>query len=255
MVSAVAAPVVPEPPEAVQAVIRSQDPRSSVIPMTSWLKVQVELTEKRRKTYPPKTSIPVFDRALFGNWINADSPADCFNSRTEALLRDLEPKATVKFSASDRCRIESGKWWDPYSNKFLTQSNEVDIDHVVALKHAYYYGAFKWDKPRRCHYANYLGNNYHLLTVSAHENRSKGADDPRAYMPPNKDFVCNYLKIWMKIKMLWDLDVDKAEAEWIVANAKENRCRPNQFYMGKSELAQQLVHREEIPAPCARMAK
>jgi hypothetical protein len=238
--------------ETPDAVKKSMNPGAGSISISDWLEAQVRKTAERRKSYPPISKIPDFKRELFGSWVNADGPADCFNSRTEALLRDLEPGARVQFDPNDRCRVVEGKWWDPYTNKFLTRSDEVDIDHIVPLQHAYYYGAFKWTPEQRCHYANFLGNDYHLLTVSAHENRSKGADDPRKYMPPNKEFACTYLKMWMKIKMVWDLDVDPQEAVWLAKNAQAFKCDRRQFVMGKREIAEQIMLRQQIPRACTK---
>ncbi len=230
-------------------------PSATVIPLSQWLNEQVKETNERRKTYPPKSRIPKFSRELFGGWVNADAPADCFDSRQEALIRDLEPGADVKFYPGNKCRILEGKWWDPYTNQFLHRSDEIDIDHIVALQHTYYYGGFKWTPAERCHYANYLGNNYHLLTVSAKENRSKGADDPRMYMPPNKEFACTYIKMWMKIKMVWDLDVDPQEATWLVQNAKAYKCDARQFVIGKREYAEQLTLRNQVSQACINRMK
>ena len=236
-------------PEAVQTAMEG---KSKVINLIDWLEAQVMVTAERRKEYPPRESLTKFTRELFGSWVNADMPQDCFDTRTEALVRDLEPGAKVQFFPNNKCRIQKGQWWDPYTNQIFTESNQVDIDHIVALQHAYFYGAFRWTPAERCHYANYLGNNYHLLTVSAKENRSKGADDPRMYMPPNKTFTCTYMKLWMKIKLLWDLDVDLEEGKWIIENLKANKCDARALVMGKREFMQQNILRHDVTPACTR---
>lgn len=104
----------------------------------------------------------------------------------------------------DRCKILSGSWYDPYSGKEEKDARKLDIDHVVPLRYANTHGGWQWDKERKEQFAN---DPSHLLAVSAKENRSKGADGPGKYMPPNKAYRCDYSEIWVKTLKKYDLSL------------------------------------------------
>lgn len=110
----------------------------------------------------------------------------------------------------DGCKVIQGYWHDPYSGKIFTDPKKLDIDHVVPLKEAYQSGAYKWTKEKKRQFANSLSEN-HLLAVSLKENRSKSAQDPAEWLPTNKAYRKEYAKIWVAIKLKWNLTVDRAE--------------------------------------------
>lgn len=171
----------------------------------------------------------------FGRWINDPTDDTCMNTRAQVLVRDSEVE--VKFRAANRCIVQSGQWLDPYAGDEMTESKEVQIDHVVPLKNAYVTGASKWDLKTRKLYANFMGVDYHLLPVNGHENMSKGDKGPDAYIPPNEKIRCDYLQHWLKIKAVWNLVMTKAEAETIQKMISEAHCQPADFRITAKELS------------------
>jgi hypothetical protein len=122
---------------------------------------------------------------------------------------------------------------------------------MVPLKHAYLTGAQKWSPSKRCHYANYLANKYHLRAVSGHENMSKNDDGPEGYIPPDKTFQCQYIAEWMKIKAIWQLIATEEELEAVEAVAAERGCSAKSLSMTDAELeSQRSKIRSEMPAKC-----
>lgn len=169
--------------------------------------------------------LPKYDRVeLYGGWINEDGPANCYNTRAEVLLRDSEPNERVHFAPRNKCMVAKAKWKDPYSGTQFKLANAVQVDHVVPLKAAYLSGAHAWNKNRRCRYANFLNDPTHLLTVSGHENMSKGDAGPERYLPPNTRFTCKYLHLWMKVKAVWGLEYPAEEAAAIHQALAANNC-------------------------------
>ena len=160
---------------------------------------------------PVFSSLPKYDRSSFNVWI--DSDRDCQNTRQEVLIRDADGPITL---SKDGCRVISGVWIDPYTGKTFTDPRSMDIDHLVALKQAFDTGAYKWDKKRREQYANYLGNNYHLIAVLASENRRKSDKGPDRYLPSNKGFQCEYIKDYLKVKTDWGLKITEAEQKTFI---------------------------------------
>jgi hypothetical protein len=201
---------------------------TSPVPLTQWvlhaIAPQLPQDKYNRKSH-------------FGTWINDGSDGSCHNTRAKVLIRDSH--GPVSFKDGNQCVVESGLWNDPYTGQQFTSGKDIQIDHVVPLKHAYTTGAFKWDYKTRCHYANFLENSYHLLSVSGHENMSKGDKSPDKYMPPNPIVACSYLQIWLEIKLTWHLVLFPNEAQSIKALMQKYQCNPNQFSMNTEELARQ----------------
>jgi hypothetical protein len=222
---------------------------SSGVTLTRWVKHDVA---------PPVPTEKYNRKAHFGTWINDPSDTNCYNSRAKVLIRDS--KVPVTFKANNKCVVESGIWDDPYTGNRFSSTRDIQIDHVVPLKHAYQSGAWKWNYKTRCIYGNFMANNYHLLSVNGHENMSKGDKSPDAYMPPNRRVTCTYLQAWLQIKLAWGLVMFQKEAAAISDIFKKNSCDTNQFSMDRSELtrqrkamadAVQICNRQPAPAIAA----
>ena len=82
----------------------------------------------------------------------------------------------------------------------------------MPLAEAWASGAHGWLADRRERYANDLGYEQSLIAVSARSNRSKGAQDPATWLPPEADQHCWYAAAWVHVKTRWSLTVDAAEA-------------------------------------------
>ena len=144
-----------------------------------------------------KLIIPDYNRrTMFGSWVNKPDDGSCLNTRALVLIRDSEKNVSFE---DDKCTVREGHWHDDYTNKIYTKKEDIQIDHVVALKNAYMSGAYRWGFRARCLYANYLGNSYHLKSVNSIENMRKGDKAPDRYMPPNSNHACHYIKNWLSI--------------------------------------------------------
>ena len=163
---------------------------------------------KKLRALPPAST--VYSRKNWQHWIDQDK--DCQDTRAEILVRDN--KGLIKWKSKSSCRVVSGVWFDPYTGKTFTRAKDIDIDHVVPLKHAYSYGAAKWSKQQKKDFANDPQN---LLAVSVSANRSKGAKGPSRWLPPNKGGICEYLKRWKMIKDKYKLKIG-AQEQRVLAN-------------------------------------
>lgn len=183
----------------------------------------------------PQQPVEPYNRLQhFGAWVGDPTHASCHNTRARALIRDS--RKPVQFSESNNCTVKSGEWLDPYTGDIVTDAQQLQIDHVVPLKDAYRVGAFKWNYQQRCAYANFMANNYHLLSVSGHENMSKGDKSPDGYIPPNPRVQCGYLEAWLKIKLIWGLIVLPPEAQAISQLIDHLGCDRNSFSMDTRDL-------------------
>jgi hypothetical protein len=71
---------------------------------------------------------PSYDRGSFGKWTDADK--DCLNTRHE-ILKELSTAVTNRDAAG--CKIVSGRWLDPYTDRSFYNSRELHVDHLVPL--------------------------------------------------------------------------------------------------------------------------
>lgn len=194
--------------------------------------------------------IPKYNRLQhFGRWVDVDR--DCQTTMTEVLIRDADPSEPLEYRDKDQCALTKGRWNDPYTGAIFRTKTALQIDHVVPLKNAYVSGAHAWSQARRCTYGNYMGNGFHLLAVSAHENMSKGAQGPESYLPPNEAYLCQYVAIWMRIKAIWELEVTKDEIAKIEDVIAARRCPSETYMMKKAELANERNSTNNIPSVCA----
>lgn len=176
-----------------------------------------EYRKELNENVPRSTSPLTYDRKQFGNWIDADE--DCQDTRQEVLIE--ESVIPVTFKTTRQCEVGSGMWVDHYTGSVFTNPSLLDVDHVVPLKEAFLSGADQWSAQKKIEYANYLKNKDHLIAVYRGANRSKGAQDPARWLPPNQAYHREYVSIWLKIKKEWGLSMDPEEARVIQSILQE----------------------------------
>ena len=103
----------------------------------------------------------------------------------------------VKFKDVRHCTVISGEWLGMNTGKTFTRSSDVDIDHIVPLAHAHKHGADKWTRDQWRTFANDYEN---LLVVDDSANQSKSDQALHEWLPPRKDYWCEYGKRWQHIK-------------------------------------------------------
>lgn len=201
--------------------------------------------------FPDETEVRKYNRRLhFGGWVRPETD-QCYNTRAVVLMRDADPD-TIRFVPDKPCLVESGRWQDPYTGTEFATARSVQIDHVVALRHAYYAGGHAWTFAHRCHYANFVSNSYHLLAVSGRENMSKGHKSPEEYLPPSRAYQCRYIAIWMRIKAIWKMSTIPSEVASIEQTARERGCTRSELRMSEAELSQQRLAADEPGPSCDR---
>jgi hypothetical protein len=147
-----------------------------------------------------------YDRSYFKHWTDANG--DCQHTRTEVLIAESKVKPTYSKS---RCTVVKGRWYSTYDGKTWTDPQDVDIDHLVALKEAWDSGAKAWSATNRERFANDLGYSGALIAVTDNVNSAKSASDPAQWLPPGAGARCTYAIRWVKSKYRWRLSIDAAE--------------------------------------------
>lgn len=153
----------------------------------------------------PKTD---YSRDQFGKgWADA---GNC-DMRNRILARDMTEVRTV--SDLD-CTVMSGTLDDPYTAQRITftrgpdTSDDVQIDHVVALSDAWQKGAQQHSPTVRQQFAN---DPLNLMAVEGKANMTKGDADAATWLPPNKDYRCRYVARQIAVKVKYSLWVTQAE--------------------------------------------
>lgn len=154
-----------------------------------------------------------YERAQFGPaWLDADRNG-C-DTRNDVLRRDLTAK-TFKVNTND-CVVLTGMRADDYTGTNISHvrgNSQLDIDHRVALSNAWQTGALKWTLEKRAAFAN---DPFNLTATNAGANRSKGAGDAATWLPPNKNYRCDYVSIQIAVKQKYGLWVTSPERDAIV---------------------------------------
>lgn len=145
-----------------------------------------------------------YDREKFVHWVDADG--DSCDTRDEVLRQEAVDDPSV----GSGCDLSGGEWYSWYDAEQVTDSSELDIDHVVALAEAWASGARGWTRGTRQRFANDLGDRRSLTAVTASSNRSKSDGDPTEWLP-RKKARCRYGRDWVVVKSRWQLRVDPAE--------------------------------------------
>jgi hypothetical protein len=162
---------------------------------------------------------PAYKRSLYMfSWDDEDK--DCQNTRTEVLLRE---SLTPPVLDTTGCMVVSGKWYDPYTDKYYYDPRMLDIDHVVPLKEVHVSGGYIWSKDKKRSYANNLTSKDILIPVYRGINRSKGSKDPAHWLPPNRNYRCMYIFKWIDIKAEWGLYSDELETKRVAEML--SKCR------------------------------
>lgn len=157
----------------------------------------------------PKTG---YDRDLFASdW---DYSFGC-DTRNKILRRDF---VEFQFQADSSCVIATGVLQDPYTGQTINfvrgvgTSNEVQIDHVVAVSDAWQKGAQQLSSDQR--YAFY-NDPLNLLAVSGSANAQKSDSDAASWLPANTGFRCEFVARQVAVKISYNLWVTQAEYDAI----------------------------------------
>lgn len=153
----------------------------------------------------PKTD---YSREQFGgDWVKIQG---C-DMRNIILARDVTNVVT-----NEKCHVLSGVLHDPYTGKVIQfqrgadTSDEVQIDHVVALSDAWQKGAQQLTPGQREAFAN---DPLELLAVDGAANQQKSDGDAATWLPPQKTFRCQYVARQIAIKRKYSLWVTAAEKD------------------------------------------
>jgi hypothetical protein len=181
---------------------------SSAVTTGSAVRALENLSVKGRA---PKTG---YARKQFSDGWNKLANCDV---RNFILNRDLT--GVIVRSESD-CTVLQGTLQDPYTGKTVQfvrsaeGSDDVQIDHVIAVSNAWQTGAQQLNYEQRNSFYN---DPLNLLAVEGQANNQKGDADAASWLPPNKAYRCPYVARQIAVKAKYSLWVTEAE-KWAMGD-------------------------------------
>lgn len=133
------------------------------------------------------------------------------------ILREQLADVVIK-PDTNGCVVASGVLNDPYTGSTVEfrrgpgSSQQVQIDHLVALSDAWQTGAQQLDEATRRNFANDPMN---LQATQGWVNHEKGDSDAASWLPPNKAYRCVYVSRIVDVKAAYGLWVTPAEHDAI----------------------------------------
>ena len=145
--------------------------------------------------------------------------------RNYILSRDMTGVTYVP----NTCKVDRGTLIDPYTAQTLLflrgpdTSDDIQIDHVVALSDAWQKGAQQITAQERYAFAN---DPLNLLAVQGDANQAKGDGDAATWLPANKAYRCSYVARQIAVKARYHLWVTHAEYDAIGSVLKTCPAEP-----------------------------
>ncbi len=146
-----------------------------------------------------------YHRKDWKHW--TDSDRNCFDTRQE-LLKDRSLNSPQVIRKKNRCKVSAGKWDDYYYPEVLNSTEQIDIDHIIPLKHAHDLTGNNWSKNQKEAFANDPEN---LVITNRKYNRQKGALTIAQWTPRNIEYACKYYRDWMRLKKKYNLPISNEE--------------------------------------------
>lgn len=181
--------------------------QTAVVNAATGTKATALLAKLPVKGRAPKTG---YDRDLFSDGWGKIGECD---ARNFILRRDLK---SITWKASPRCTVATGILNDPYTAtkiyfvRGVGTSNDVQIDHVVAVSDAWQKGAQQLSFSQRYSFYN---DPLNLLAVDGPTNQRKSDSDAASWLPPNRKYWCSFIARQIAVKHKYKLWVTKAERD------------------------------------------
>lgn len=211
-------------------------PSSSATPLTSSSPAPASPTTTPTPTAAPGTALAAlaklevkgrspktgYDRNLFA-W-KEDTDSNGCDTRNDVLRRDLK-NITLGHSSAG-CKVIEGSVDDPYQGKafdLVREPNNTDIDHIVSLSNAWQTGASDFNSDTLVKFGN---DPLNLVAVATDINREKGDADAATWLPPNKEYRCEYVARQIAVKEkygLWVVKPEKSAMEGVLSKCANTK--------------------------------
>jgi len=137
-----------------------------------------------------------------------DPAHGCFSVRDYVLDRQ-----SLAETVQRDCAVASGRWTDPFTGTVHLSASEMGVTPLVPFAEAVRSGAGKWPASWVDAYASDTDAPWTLIAASHASLESRGGRDPARWLPPDASFHCDYARMWVAIKLRWQMTADRTEIE------------------------------------------
>lgn len=109
--------------------------------------------------------------------------------------------------------VISGLWYDHFTDSYITNTNLLQMDHVVSVAEAFR-SHTNWTEEQK---KDFLNTNIDsgLLPVRSVENQKKSDNPPSKYLPPNTNFQRIFIDMYVNTKKHYNLKLNSEETNII----------------------------------------
>ncbi|GAB7065913.1 HNH endonuclease [Mycobacterium hodleri] len=147
------------------------------------------------------------DACSFGPAWNDPTDSTGCDTRNRMLARDL--RDVVFKDGTRNCKVIAGWLQDPYSGERVDRM-DVELDHTVALHHAWNAGAWQWDSRKRQIFAN---DPMELRALSSSVNQDKSDAALDEWMPPLPEARCPFVIDYLSVMVKYELPITLSERD------------------------------------------
>lgn len=158
-----------------------------------------------RLTVAPASDPTTYDPAQFGE-LGRPREGECLTRAAVLMYWTRTPYNTA-------C-APTGTVTDPYTGTVLETAEEMHLDHVVSPQVAWVSGAAVWEPQRRNEWLNDLAN---LVVTGRDQLQAKNGRPVNEWTPPRADYLCTYARIYVAVKVGWQLSVTEEERAALVS--------------------------------------
>lgn len=174
-----------------------------------------------------------YRRKDYEHWTDED--LDTADTREEVLLASATGDVRVqKNKYTGKNQVTDGQWEDPLSGETIRHRSGIEVDHIAPLHWVNAHGGAAWSPEKKREFAN---DEDFLIAASKLQNQVKGASGTDKYLPPNTEYVPEYVSLWSAMLTKYpSLRMSESEAEEFAeleANVEVYKQKDAQYQAGE----------------------
>ena len=117
---------------------------------------------------------------------------------------------SIIFTSNKNKTVQSGLWYDYFTDSYITNPKLLQIDHIVPFAEAFRSHTNHWTKKDIKHFFD-TNIESGLLAVRSQQNNKKSDNPPNKYLPPNTKFTNIYINMYINTKKHYNLIINNHE--------------------------------------------
>lgn len=122
----------------------------------------------------------------------------------------ITTNTSIIFTANKNYTVQSGLWYDHFTDSYITNTGLLQIDHIVSFAEAFRSHTNNWTKKDIKDFFN-TNIDSGLLPAYTNENQKKSDNPPSKYLPPNTNFQRIFIDMYVNTKKHYNLKLQIEE--------------------------------------------